>query len=62
MLLFSDKMGIFDVGLMDEIGFFHRRNLGPPNPPLLTCKTLYRCTNFMVIELLKVMKNQLLIN
>ncbi|GJN23866.1 hypothetical protein PR202_gb11556 [Eleusine coracana subsp. coracana] len=47
-----DKIGMLDVGLMDEMGFFLHRNVGPQNPPVLTYKAIYKSpNNFMIMVL-----------
>ncbi|GJM96059.1 hypothetical protein PR202_ga12865 [Eleusine coracana subsp. coracana] len=47
-----DKIGMLDVGLMDEMGFFLHRNVGPQNPPVLTYKAIYKSPdNFMIMVL-----------
>ncbi|GJM96060.1 hypothetical protein PR202_ga12866 [Eleusine coracana subsp. coracana] len=38
------------VGLMDEIQFFLHRDIGPQNPPVITCKTIYKDANNFVEE------------
>ncbi|CAL4918178.1 unnamed protein product [Urochloa decumbens] len=44
-----DKIGPHDVGLMDDLNYFHSMNAaGCQNPPIITSKTIYNCSNFMI--------------
>ncbi|TVU45881.1 hypothetical protein EJB05_05389 [Eragrostis curvula] len=47
--LYSDKIGMLDVGLMDEVGFFCNRSItGHQSPPILTWKIIYEGATFKV--------------
>lgn len=49
MLMFSDTIGPDDVGVRDDVRFFNRMNIRRlENPPIITTKTIYECSNFKV--------------
>ena len=49
VVVFSDLIGPYDVGVRDDVDFFHRMNAaGRQNPPIITCKTILECQNFAV--------------
>ncbi|RLN42106.1 hypothetical protein C2845_PM01G33470 [Panicum miliaceum] len=42
-------IGPYDVGLRDDVDFFHRMNAaGRQNPPIITCKTILQCQKFAI--------------
>ncbi|KAG2536277.1 hypothetical protein PVAP13_9NG246400 [Panicum virgatum] len=42
-------IGPYDVGLRDDVDFFHRMNAASrQNPPIITCKTILECQNFAI--------------
>ncbi|KAJ1294340.1 hypothetical protein BS78_01G139400 [Paspalum vaginatum] len=44
-----DRIGPHDVGLTQEVHFFNKMNTaGRQNPPIITCKKLYECSNFAI--------------
>ncbi|TKV92223.1 hypothetical protein SEVIR_9G150900v4 [Setaria viridis] len=43
------RIGPHDVGLMDDLDYFHRMNAAArQTPPIITCKTIYSCSNFTI--------------
>jgi hypothetical protein len=45
----SGRVGPHDVGLKDELDYFHRTNAAArQKPPIVTCKTIYSSSNFTV--------------
>ncbi|PUZ37707.1 hypothetical protein GQ55_9G142100 [Panicum hallii var. hallii] len=44
-----NRIGPYDVGLRDDVDFFHRMNAaGRQNPPIITCKTILQCQKFAI--------------
>nr|CAB3493848.1 unnamed protein product [Digitaria exilis] len=44
-----EKIGPHDVGLTQELNFFHKMNAaGRQNPPIITCKTIHDSSNFTI--------------